>query len=137
MKLGDVMDELADAVRTVPSLQGRTYAWDVQSISAPAAFVPFPEGTFDLTYQRGMDRINLNVVVVVDAVDSRSSRDRMLAYMSGDGAESIKAAVEGYTYTALDSVRVESVSIEEYIIEDIPLVAAIFPCDIIGSGTTS
>lgn len=137
MRLGDVMDEIADAVRTIPTVSGRTYAWPVQSVTPPCAFIPFPEGTFDLGYQRGADELDLSVVVLVSAVDSRASRDAVLAYMSGDGVESVKAAVEGATYTAFDSVRVESVAVEEYFIGDIPYIAMVFPLDIIGSGTTT
>lgn len=137
MNLADVMDELAAAMRTVPSLQGRTYAYPVQSIEAPAGFVAFPERSFDLTYGRGMDEIDLSVVVVVSTTDPRSARDRMLAYMHGDGVESVKAAIEDATYTAFDSVRVTGVAVEEYFIGDIPYLAGVFPLNIIGSGTTS
>lgn len=137
MILADVMDELAVALRAVPTLQGRTYAYPVQSLDSPAAFVSFPERTFDLTFGRGMDEIDMAVVVVVATTDMRSARDRMLAYMDGDGVESIKAAIEDGTYAAFDSVRVTGVTVEEYFIGDVPYLAGVFPLNIIGSGTTS
>lgn len=137
MKLGDVMDEIADAVRSVPSLQGRSYAYPQQAIQPPAAIIPFPSATFDMTYQRGSDQVEISVVVLVPGFDMRAARDSLLAYMDGSGDESIKAAVEGHTYTALDSLRVETVEIREYFVSDSAYLAAVFTIDVIGSGTTS
>lgn len=136
MNLGDVMDEVAQAVRAVPSLQGRTYAWAQQSITPPAAIIPFPEIEFDLTMGRGADRVPLSVVVLVESVDNRSNRDRVLGYIAGSGSESIKEKIEAHTYTSLDSVRVETASVQRYDIGDIAYLAVEFTLDIVGPGTT-
>ena len=136
MIVGNVMDELADAVRTVATLQGRTYAYPVESLTPPAAIIPYPDVQYDVTYGRGSDQFDLSVVVLTSPVSDRAGRDLLLAYMDGAGAESIKAAVEDFTgYTALDSVRVTSCTVEQYIISDIAYWAAIFALDLIGSGT--
>lgn len=135
MITSDVMDELAAAVRTVGSLQGRTYAYPVEQLTPPAAIIPYPDVDYDLTMARGADGMEFSVVVLTSPVSDRAGRDRLLAYIDGAGAESVKAAVEQYAYTAFHSVRVQSCTVEQYFIGDIAYWAAIFALDLIGSGT--
>jgi len=131
-----VMDELGEAVRTVASLQGRTYPYPVEAITPPAAIIPYPDIQYDVTAGRGSDQLDFSIVILTSPVSDRAGRDRLLAYMDGSGAESIKAAVEAYNYTAFDSVRIQSCTVEQYIIGDIAYWAAIFALDLIGPGTT-
>lgn len=94
MELAAVMDDIAGRLETIDGL--RTFAHPAANISPPAAIVSYPgEYTYDATFGRGMDRINLPVVVLVGKVSERSSRDRLGAYVNGDGAQSIKAVIEG------------------------------------------
>ena len=131
------MDEVAEAVRAVPSLSGRTYPWANEAITPPSAILPIPTGDFDETYKRGSDAVELNLIVLTSRAYDRANRDAVLAYVSGDGAESVKAAVEGHSYTTCDFVHVPSWDTQpDYFVGDIPYLALIFPLQIIGPGTT-
>lgn len=136
MNVADVMDELAAAVQRVPSLAGRTYAYPVDDISEPAAFVPFPAVDFDATYGRGSDDMDMTIVVIVGRLSDRSDRDRVVGYMDGAGGESIKAAVEGYEYTTIDYAHVASVATTDYTIAGVEYWALVFEVEVTGSGTT-
>lgn len=92
MNLADVMQELADQLDTIAGL--RVYAYPPASVQPPAAVVTYPDTyTFDETYRRGMDRLELPVVLMVGKVSDRASRDRLGRYVDGSG-----------TVTAFDSV---------------------------------
>lgn len=137
MNVADVMDELAQAVEAVPSLQGRSFPHPVGDIVPPMAIVPFPLADFDVMMARGSDNLPMTVVVFVRAVHDRATRDQLVAYIDGDGPESVKAAIEDHTYSALHSVRVERGRVQEYTVADAKYMAAVFDLDVIGPGTTS
>ncbi|MGC4942139.1 hypothetical protein [Kribbella sp. DT2] len=134
MNLGDVMDEIADSVRTITGL--RVYAYPPNKIAAPAAIVTYPDTyTFDETYGRGMDRISdLPVIVLVGKVSDRASRDNVAKYVNGSGSTSIKAAVEAGAHTAFDTVRVTGVSFDVIGIGAVEYLGATFTLDIAGQG---
>lgn len=136
MKISAVMDELAEAVRSVPSLSGRVYPYPIDSIVAPAAFIPFPTVDYHNAYQRGQDTLSMSVVVLVDRLSDRSDRDRVVAYMDGDGAESIVESVEQYTYTTVDYVVVDQVSSTDYPVAGVDYWALVFEVSAVGSGTS-
>ncbi len=137
MDLGEVMAELAEAIRSVPSLAGKTYDYANESPPDPAAIVPFPEQIeFDNTGGRGSDVMSLDVVVLVGRITDRGTKKRATGYAAGSGSESIKAAIEGHDYSTIDSVRVETCAFETYTITDDNRLALIFTLDIIGSGTS-
>lgn len=106
MNLADVMDEIADQLRTIDGLRVFAYPPD-QPPPAPAAIVTFPDSyTYDATYGRGMDRISdLPVVLLVGKVSDRTARDRIAKYVNGSGTDSVKAVLEAGTYTAFDTLR--------------------------------
>jgi len=103
MNLGDVMDELAESIKPIIP---RTFAYPPDVIHPPAAVVGYPEIVYDSTYGRGMDRLEVPVVVMVGKVSDRASRDALEGYLAGAGPTSIKAAVETGPHTAFDTVRV-------------------------------
>ena len=135
MDLAAVMDDLAGTLEdTITDL--RVYASPPGSVQPPAAIVSYPERiAFDETYARGMDRITLPVVVVVGRPTDRSTRDTMAAYCAGSGDSSIKAALEGGTYSACDTVRVASAEFDVVTIGAVDYLAATFSIDITGSGS--
>lgn len=134
MKLADVMDELAEALRSIPSLSGRTYEYPNDSPPQPAAVVAYPEQiNFDATGGRGSDVFDgPSVVVVVGRMTDRATRDNAAGYADGAGAESVKAAIEGHDYSSLDSVRVTSCTFDTYTIAEANHLALVFTLDIIG-----
>lgn len=133
MNLADVMDQVATQLDTISGL--RVFAFPPDHLNPPAAVVSYPDSyNYDETYGRGMDRISLPVVVVVGKVSDRASRDNLATYADGSGSDSVKAVVEAGTYTAFDTVRVESVDFDVVDIAGISYMAALFTLDIAGSG---
>lgn len=133
MNLADVMDQVAAQLDTITDL--RCYAYPPDVVYPPAAIVSYPDAyTFDETYGRGMDRLSLPVVLVVGKVSDRAARDELGAYADGSGSQSVKAVVEAGTYTAFDSVRVESVDFDVVTIAATDYMAALFSLDIVGTG---
>ena len=90
--------------------------------------------TFDQTYGRGMDRLTLPVLVLVGKVTARTSRDKLVPYVSGSGTKSIKAVVEAGTYTSCDTVRVVKAEFDVIRVGGVDYAAAQFDLDITGSG---
>lgn len=133
MDLGDVMDEISTQLDTIADLN--CFAWPVGSVKPPAAIVGYPtEYNYDATYGRGMDRLNLPVVVLVGRPVDRSTRDAIALYVNGSGASSVKAVLESGTYTAFDTVRVTGVDFDIYEEGAVKYLAAIFDLDIAGQG---
>jgi len=131
-----ILDEIAERVRAVPSLAGRSYEWTPGSITPPAAMVGLPgPGTYDVTYGRGTDRSAGSLMVFLGRPSDRSTRDLFLAYIDGDGDESVKAAVDGDDYTACDSVTVTGWDVDIVNIGGTDYLTAVFDLDIIGRGT--
>lgn len=136
MNLGDVMDEVAGRLRTIPSL--RVHPYPADSVNAPAAVLAWPERyDFDETYGRGSDRMTLPLVVVVSRVPDRAARDQLSRFCDGAGPASVKAAVEAGEAMAFDSVRVTGIEFDVVQIGGNDLLAATFMLDIFGPGSAS
>ena len=85
---------LADAIRrNVPAL--RAYPTVPDSFVTPAAMVFGPERIrYDSTMARGSDEYRLILRVYVGRVDEKGAQDKLDAYISGQGSQSIKLAIE-------------------------------------------
>ena len=136
MRLADVMDEVAAVAATVPSLAGRTYAWPAEEVSPPAAMVTYPAELDPLVaFQRGTDRWTAGLVVVVGRVWDRSTRDQMAGYVSGDGAESVIAALFAHDWQECAYCVPVRVTFDAIQIAGVEYMAALFELDIAGNGT--
>lgn len=135
MDLAVIMAEVAARLDTIAGL--RCFAWPPGTATPPAAVVGYPtEYRYDETYGRGMDRMTLPVVVLVDGKPTdRKARDRLAAYVNGSGSSSIKAVLESGVYTALDTLRVTGVEVDVYQLAAVEYLAAIFDIDIAGQGS--
>lgn len=133
MNIGDVMDQLGTALEGIDGL--RVFPYNADKVNPPAAVVAWPDPlTYDDTMARGADRMTLHLFVLVGRFDARTTRDRLSAYLDGSGASSVKAAVEGGTYTACDSVRVTEATVDSYTSGGVDLLGADFTLDIYGRG---
>lgn len=133
MNLGNVMQAVGDRLATITNL--RAYAYPPDKISAPAAVVGYPDTyTYDATYGRGMDRMELPVVVLVPKPYDRATRALMTKYADGSGAASLKAVLESGTYTAFDTIRVAEAEFDVIAIGAVEYLAATFTLDIAGQG---
>lgn len=134
MNLADVMEEVAGRLGTINGL--RVFAYPPDDVHPPAAIVSYPDTyTFDETYQRGMDRMAVPVVLVVGKPTDRSSRDRLAQYCDGSGPASVKAALEAADYVACHSVRVTGIEFDVVSIAGTDYMAARFDLDVAGQGS--
>lgn len=136
MKPNDVANELTTRLRTISGL--RVFGYPPATVTPPAAIVSYPERIdFDQTYGRGMDRIpSWPILVVVGKATDRTARDRIYDYAAATGSLSIKAVLEGGTYTSFDDVHVVSCEFDVVGIAGIDYISALFTVDIAGRGTT-
>lgn len=137
MNLADVMDEIAEQLRTIPDL--RVYAYPPDNIQIPAAVVDLPQSiNYDVTYGRGMDRMMIPVAVLVGRVDARTSRDAIAPFFDGSGSRSIKTVIEAGTYQSFDasSLRVAAAEdpFEVWTVANVAYLAGVFTLDISGEG---
>jgi hypothetical protein len=128
-----VMDALGVRLEEIGGL--RVYPYSADRVTPPAAIVGWPEPiTYDGTLARGLDSMTFPVWIVVGRVDARSARDTLAAYLDGSGTSSVKAALDGGTYTACDSVRVSTAHVESVSIAGTDYLAAILDVEVIGQG---
>ena len=131
--LAACMDALGDALSTITGL--RAHPYEADTVTPPAAIVAWPDTyEFDTAMQRGADRMVLPVLVVVGRADARSSRDRLAQYVRGDGAQSVKAAVEAHSTTVWYSARVQSVTFDAVTIAANSYLAATFNIELLVPG---
>lgn len=136
MNLNDVANELTAQLDTIAGLT--VFGYPPPTVSPPAGIVSYPDRLdFDATYGRGMDRIaDWPLMVVVGKATDRSARKRIYEYASATGASSVKAVIEGGTYTSLADVRVASVEFDVVSIAAVGYIAAIFHLEIAGGGSS-
>lgn len=133
MNIADVMDDLGTALETIAGL--RVFPYWADRITPPAAVVAWPDPlTYDSTFGRGSDRVELAVMVMVGKVDSRTARDKVAAYADGSGASSVKVAIESHTPTAYHSARVQRCEFGVVTVASVEYLAATFYIDLTGTG---
>jgi hypothetical protein len=127
--------EIGTALATISGL--RVPPWGVEQVQPPAAVVALPDRIdYDDTYGRGKDRIpDLPVVILVARPEARTSRKALAAYAAGSGAKSVKQVLEAYAWTTCEVVTVNSCEFDQdATYAGVPLLAAIFHLDVIGTG---
>lgn len=133
MNVADVMDELGGALEAIDGL--RVFPYWADRITPPAAIVGWPDPIdYDMTMMRGGDDLTVPVYVVVGKVDARTSRNLLAVYLDGSGDKSVKAALDGGTYTTCDSVTVKSATVDQLSIAAVDYLGAVFSVDIFGKG---
>jgi hypothetical protein len=131
MDLDAVMTELGEHLKVT----GLRVAVVGEKPVPPAAYVSYPDSiTFDQTYGRGSDSMELQIVVIVGRTVSRSTRTALAAYCAGSGDNSVKEAIEGTDFTSCDSARVTGVEFDVVPVGTVDYMAAIFGVSVLGSG---
>lgn len=134
MNLVDVRREVVERLDTISGL--RCHMTMPLKVTPPAAWTAPETITFDATYGRGSDEMELSVVVVIGRASERSAHDDLAAYCDGSGARSVKAVLESGTYTAFDLVRVVSAEFDVVTIAQVDYLAALFDLAIAGPGSS-
>jgi hypothetical protein len=88
-----VRDGLKTRLETISGL--RAYDLIPDTVTPPAAVVGQLDFTFDIDNARGLDQAQVDVLVIVQRFSERSGQNLLDLYLSGSGASSIKAAIEG------------------------------------------
>ena len=88
-----VRDGLKTRLETITGL--RAYDLIPDTVTPPAAVVGQLDFTFDIDNARGLDQAQVDVLVIVQRFSERSGQNLLDQYLSGSGASSIKAAIEG------------------------------------------
>ena len=136
MNVKEIMAALADRLKTIEGL--RAYGYPVESVTPPAAIVTWPSTyTFDATYGRGHDDLELFVVVFVGRPrDNKATLDRLAGYLEGAGPSSVKAVLEQEPFPEpVEMLRVRGVEIDVYPMAGNDYVTAVFDVQIDGRGT--
>lgn len=133
MNIADVYSELAAQLDTIPGL--RVYAYPPDQVQVPAAAFAFPDNpAFDLTYQRGGDRLTVPLHVLVSGAVDRLAVEELGRFTAGSGGSSVKQVLEAGVYTAFDFVRVASARFESFLVARVDYVGATFLLDVVGTG---
>lgn len=128
------MEEIAAKLATITGL--RAHAFPADSITPPTAVVGYPETiTFDTTMGRGVDSMQLPIIVFTGRLTDRAAQELLGAYLNGSGSKSIKAVIlAGKPWTAMSTVRVASATVEVLSVARIEYLAAVFMVDVTGPG---
>jgi hypothetical protein len=110
MNVTNVRTGLKTRLATITGLR----VWDSipDQVTPPGAVVGQLDFTFDIDNARGLDIANVDVYVIVQRFDARSSQNQLDDYL-GSGAKSIKTAIEadrtlGGTVNTLRVTRAEA-----------------------------
>lgn len=123
--LNAVMDTLGVRLSAIDGLRVADYPSD--AANPPQAIVSLPETVeYDAVAGRGADRVVIPVLVLVGKVSDRSARDAVARYVSGEGAWSVKAAIEAGDLT----VRVTAARIDVVTIQAIEYLGASFDVEV-------
>ncbi len=131
-----VTEAMADVAAALAGTGLRVHPYAADRINPPAAVVMLPTRIeFDVSANRGTDRIVLPLhIYVVRGVD-RTEPGHIGPYLDGSGVKSVKSAVERHAPTAYDVARV--VSAEPGLFPNVagnPYVGAEFEIHIFGEG---
>lgn len=134
MKIDDVMEEIAEALRDIPGLS--VHPHPVNTLVPPAAEVLYPDVEFDQAFARGLDRMEGGIIVSVSRVVDRAAREAISKYASGDDSpESVRAALHKHEWKTCAFARVVRGFGVDHSVGDVPYVAYRFDLDIYGSGS--
>lgn len=129
LDLNAVMDAIGARLVGVTGL--RVYDYAADAANPPAAIVSLPELVeYDIVAARGADRVVIPVTVLVGRVSERAARDQLARYVSGEGAESIKTAIEGAGGVG-QTVRVATARVDIVTIGAVDYLGASFDVEVI------
>ncbi len=99
MDIYAVCEGLADAIRNNIVYQGgqvkvTVYPFCPDSIVTPAVIVADWDSTYDVTMNRGVDKMQITIRALISRSDDISAAKALAAMFSGSGEASLKAAIE-------------------------------------------
>lgn len=91
--ISQIKQGLATRLATISGL--RTFAYQPDQLNAPIAYPNVEQVLYHRTMRNGLNEIIFTVTVIVARPTERPAESSLDAYMSPDGASSIRAAIEG------------------------------------------
>ena len=132
MNLETVAQELSDQLGTI--LSGRSTPYAPDTGSPPFGYVFGQDAEPHQSYANGLTRLKCSVTVAVAKVPLEVAFKALSGYMSDTGDTSVKACLEGGTYTAFDTIIVTRSIVGEVNIGGVLYKGAQFDLDITGTG---
>jgi hypothetical protein len=131
MNVTNVRAGLKTRLATITGLR----VWDSipDQVTPPGAVVGQLDFTFDIDNARGLDIANVDVYVIVQRFDARSSQNQLDDYL-GSGAKSIKTAIEADRTLggAVNTLRVTRAEAGTYLQGDVTFLSYRFSLTIWG-----
>jgi hypothetical protein len=131
MNVTNVRAGLKTRLATITGLR----VWDVipDQVTPPGAVVGQLDFTFDIDNARGLDIANVDVYVIVQRFDARSSQNQLDDYL-GSGSKSIKTAIEADRTLggAVNTLRVTRAEAGTYLQGDVTFLSYRFSLTIWG-----
>jgi hypothetical protein len=131
MNVTNVRAGLKTRLATISGLR----VWDSipDQVTPPGAVVGQLDFTFDIDNARGLDIANVDVYVIVQRFDARSSQNQLDDYL-GSGAKSIKTAIEADRTLggAVNTLRVTRAEAGTYLQGDVTFLSYRFSLTIWG-----
>lgn len=120
----------------IPTPSLRVYPYGTLKIEAPAAVFTLPDSIdYHQAYGTGAAKLtDAAVLVMIRDNERRNSFKTLANYVKPTGATSVKAALEGYAYTACDTVTVTRVDFDILGMGGADFLTALFHLDIFGTG---
>lgn len=107
MIIENVMDDIGNRLDTISGL--RVHNYEADEISVPAGLVSLPGNiNYHSTYGAGFCQATLEVTILVSKVEDRIRRKQIAPFADTSGSRSVKAVLESGTYTAFDSLQVQT-----------------------------
>lgn len=133
MLLREIMDDLGEALKTIPDLRVKPYT--EQRIMPPVVMVSLPRiYRYDATMDRGSDDIEIPIVLMIGRIDAESARNALGPYVDPTGDHSIKLAVEKYQSGVWDIAHVMDAQFLVMAVSSVEYLTATFRVRIVGSG---
>jgi hypothetical protein len=129
LDLGAVMDAIGVRLATIAGLRVADYPSD--AANPPQAIVSLPEVVeYDTVMGRGADRVVIPITVLVGKVSDRAARDALALFVSGSGASSVKAAVDGDLGGTAHTARVTGATVNIVTIQAVDYLGASFEVEV-------
>jgi hypothetical protein len=129
LNLKNTMDAIASTLTAAG--QKRVYAYPADSIQTPAIVVAYPSEPieFDQYMGRGSDRAVFDVYAVVGKANTLGARNALSDFISGSAA-GIKEALDGDLGGAVQTARVQTLTIEAVKVGEVEYLAAKFAVEV-------
>lgn len=128
--------ELGERLSAIPGLQ--VLPWGAQSARPPTLVVPMPERiTFDITYERGSDMVEVEFMVLVSMADMQSAHRQLMRYGAPRGPLSVKELADhtpDNPWRSCDDFMVKYAEPDVIRLGDKDYLGLVFTAEAIGNG---